>query len=716
MKTDSVTESSACTPTEVSRRDVFALAGSGLVVLFSTAQAEAQAQEEKIPERPSFPTDFNAYLRIAPDGKVTGLAGKVELGQGSRTVLSQLIADELDVDYDSVEMVMVDTAVCPWDMGTFGSLNVRQYSLLVRAAAAEARAVLLQMAAEKLGVPVDRLTVSAGVISDKSAPGKHVSSGHLVGGKKIERHLPKVPIKAYETLRLPKQKLPRKDVIAKVTGKAEYSADIKLPGMLYARILRPPAHGAKLKSANTEAAEKAGARVILGVGDLVAILHERPDVADHALSLVKAEFDTPQSSVDENSIFEHLQKNAPPPKMVKEQGSIPEGEKQAASVVEVTYLNSYVAHAPIETHSAIASFENGKLTVWASTQTPFPLREEIAQALHLSLENVRVIVPYVGGGFGGKTSSGQAVEAARLAQLAGKPVQVVYNRAEEFFYDYFRPAAIVKIKTGLTSDGKISSWDCSLIAGGEREAIPFYAFANQRTVSSGSWGGGNPKGLHFFGVGAWRAPSVNTNTFARESHMDILAAKAGVDPVEFRLRHLTDARMRLVLETAAKRFGWKAGKAPTGHGQGVALGMDVGTYCATVAEVSVDKATGAVKVHRMVVAMDPGFAVNPDGVLQQMEGATTMGLGYALSEEVRFKGGEIHDRNFDTYLLPRFSGLPKIECIIVETPGTPAQGCAEPPVVTVGAVLANAIFDATGARVLQLPMTPARVKQALARS
>ena len=244
----------------------------------------------------------------------------------------------------------------------------------------------------------------------------------------------------------------------------------------------------------------------------------------------------------------------------------------------------------------------------------------------------------------------------------------------------------------------------------------FTTFANQRTVSAGGWGGGNPKGFHFFAVGPWRAPSVNTNTFARESHMDILAAKAGVDPVEFRLRHLTDARMRKVLETAAKQFGWKAGKAPSGRGQGVALGMDVGTYAATLAEVSVDKVTGAVKVHRMVAAMDPGFAVNPDGTLQQMEGATTMGLGYALTEGLRFRGGEIHDRNFDTYLLPRFSWLPKIECIIVETPGAPAQGCAKPPVVTVGAVLANAIFDAAGARVLQLPMTPERVKLALARS
>lgn len=713
MKSNLVIEAEARAAGELSRRDVLALAGSGLFVLFSTQEASAHTQDEKIPERPTFPTDFNAYLRVGSDGKVTGFAGKVELGQGSRTVLSQLIADELDVEYDSVEMVMVDTSVCPWDMGTFGSLNVRQYSLLVRAAVAEARAVLLQMASEKLGVPVARLQVSAGVVSDKSAPDKKVSYAQLVDGKKIERHLPKVPIKEYAALRLPKQRLQRKDALAKVTGKAEYSADVKLPGMLCARVVRPPAHGAKLKSANTDAAQKAGARVIRD-GDLIAVLHERPDVAEQALKLVKAEWDTPQSKVDEKSIFEHLQKMAPPPKLVKESGSIAAGEKLAASIVEETYLNAYVAHAPIETHSAIASFENGKVTVWASTQTPFPLREEIAEALHLSLENVRVIVPYVGGAFGGKSASGQAVEAARISKLAGKPVQVVYDRAEEFFYDFVRPAAIVKLRTGLTSDGRISSWDCKLVAGGDREAIPFYAFANQRTTSAGGWSG-NPKGMHFFGVGAWRAPSVNTNTFARESHMDIMAAKAGVDPVEFRIRHLADVRMKRVLETAAKRFGWKSGKAPSGRGQGVALGMDVGTYAAACAEVSVDKATGAVTVHRMVVAMDPGFAVNPDGALQQMEGATIMGLGYALTEGLRFTGGEIHDHNFDTYVLPRFSGVPKIECILVETPGAPAQGCAEPPVVTVGAVLANAIFDATSARVLQLPMTPERVKQALSR-
>jgi len=711
MKTNRVMEPEAPATPEVSRRDLLALAGSGLFVLFSTEEAQAHMQTEKAPDRPTFPTDFNAYLRIAPDGKVTGFAGKIEMGQGSRTVLAQLIADELDVDYDAVHMVMVDTDVCPWDMGTWGSLNVRQYSLLVRAAVAEARAVLLQMASEKLGVPVDGLTVKSGVISAKNAPAKKVGYGQLVDGKRIERHLAKVPIKPYPELHLSKQRLQRKDAIVKVDGKAEFTADVKLPGMLYARIVRPPAHGAKLKSVNTEAAEKAGARVIRD-GDLVAVLHAKPDVAENLLSLVKAEFDTPHSDVDENSIYSYLEKIAPPAKLVKKSGDIAAGEKLAASIVEETYTNSYGAHAPIETHSALASFENGKVTVWASTQTPFPLRDELAEALKLPQSSVRVIVLYVGGGFGGKSSAGQAIEAARLSRLAGKPVQVVYDRAEEFFYDFVRPAAVIKLRTGLTSDGKISSWDCKLIAGGERESIPFYAFANQRTVFANNEEG---NGMHFFGTGAWRAPSVNSNTFARESHMDVLAAKAGVDPVEFRLRHLTNVRMRKVLQTAAERFGWKAGKAPSGHGQGVALGMDVNTYVATCAEIALDKATGEVKVLRMVVSMDPGVAVNPDGVLQQMEGATTMGLGYALAEELRFRGGEIHDRNFDTYQIPRFSWLPKIECIIIEVPGAPAQGCAEPPVVTVGAVLANAIFDATGARLMRLPLTPARVKEALAR-
>jgi CO/xanthine dehydrogenase Mo-binding subunit len=326
---------------------------------------------------------------------------------------------------------------------------------------------------------------------------------------------------------------------------------------------------------------------------------------------------------------------------------------------------------------------------------------------------VRIVAPYVGGGFGGKTAGPQAVEAARLAKATGKPVQVVWNRAEEFFYDTFRPAAVVKIRAGLTSAGKIAFWDFNVVGAGEREADSFYDIPNKRALSAGGWQGGNPPGMNPFDVGAWRAPSVNTNSFARESHMDILAAKAGVDPLEFRLNHLSDARLRRVLEAAAKQFGWKPGKSPSGRGVGVACGIYSGACSATMAEVSVNKTTGHVQVKRMVSALDVGWAVNPDGMRQQMEGCLTMGLGYTLSEEVHFKDGEVLDRNFGSYELPRFSWIPKIETILIDNPGAAALGGGEPPIITVGAVVANAIFDAVGARMLQLPMTPERVAEAL---
>ncbi len=661
---------------------------------------------EALAQRQGYPSDFNAYLLIGADGRVTCFVGKVELGQGAKTALAQLLAEELDVAFDSVDMVMGDTDVCPWDMGTFGSLSIRQFGPVLRRAGAEARAVLIRMAAEHLQVPVERLRVNAGVVSDSADPSKSVKYAQLVEGKRIEHRIDKAALKT--TYKVIGQSPRRKDALEKVTGAAKYAADMGFPGTLHARILRPPAHGATLKSADTSAAEKApGVRVVRD-GDLIAVLHERPDIAGKALDLVKAQFERPQPSFDDQSVFDHLLKHSPQPRMVAEAGSLAEGEKLAANVVERTYLNSYVAHAPMETHSAVATFENGKATVWAGTQTPFSLKQQVAQALGLAPENVRVVTTYVGGGFGGKSNSRQGVEAARLAKLVGRPVQVVWDRAEEFFFDTFRPAAVVKIRAGLTGAGKIALWDYAVYGAGDREAKQFYDIPHQRTVSSGGWSGGNPPGLHPFAVGPWRAPSVNTNTFARESHIDILAAQAGADPVEFRLRHLSDPRMRRVLEAAAKQFGWKRGR-----GSGVACATYMGTYVATMAEVAVDKRDGKVQVKRVVCAQDQGLIVNPDGSRQQMEGSITMGLGYALTEEVRFKDGEVLDRNFDTYAIPRFSWLPKIETILIDNPETPASGCGEPPIVTMGAVIANAIFDASGARVLQLPMTPGRVLAAV---
>jgi CO/xanthine dehydrogenase Mo-binding subunit len=406
-----------------------------------------------------------------------------------------------------------------------------------------------------------------------------------------------------------------------------------------------------------------------------------------------------------------LLKAAPPLQMVDEKGSLAEGEKLATRIVQETYLNSYVAHAALETHTAVAMIEGGRLTVWASTQTPFPLHQQLAREVGFAAENVRVITPYVGGGFGGKSASRQALEAARLAKITGKPVQVVWDRTEEFFYDTFRPAAVVKIRAGLDDAGTLQLWDYRVYCAGDRGSRQFYDIPHQRTQSAGGWG--SDPGLHPFAVGPWRAPGVNTNTFARESHIDILASKLGRDPLEFRLSHLSDPRMRRVLLAASGQFGWKPAPAPSGRGVGLACATDVGTYVAAVAEVAVNKSTGNVEVKRVVCAQDQGVTVNPDGSRQQMEGGITMGLGYALAEEVRFKDGAVLDRNFDTYQIPRFSWLPRIETILIENSETPASGCGEPPITTMGAVVANAIFDATGARLRQLPMTPARIKAAL---
>ncbi|MEJ2055076.1 MAG: molybdopterin-dependent oxidoreductase [Calditrichaceae bacterium] len=341
-------------------------------------------------------------------------------------------------------------------------------------------------------------------------------------------------------------------------------------------------------------------------------------------------------------------------------------------------------------------------------------RDEVAEAIGIPADNVHIISPFVGGGFGGKTRNLQVVEAARLSKLSGKPVQVAWTRQEEFFYDSFRPAAIVKIKSGLDKNGRINFWEYHVYFAGDRGAKHFYSIPNSITVSHGSGWGGGPD-THPFATGAWRAPGNNTNTFARESQIDIMAAAAGIDPVEFRLRNLTDKKMRNVIEAAAKKFGWKPAKAPSGHGFGVACGTDAGTYVTVMAEVEVDKTTKHVKVKRVVAAQDMGLAVNPQGATIQMEGCVTMGLGYALAEDITFKGGQVLDTNFDTYEIPRFSWLPKIETVIIDAKNEPAQGGGEPVIIAMGAVIANAIFDAVGARVMHLPLTSGRIEEALSK-
>ena len=694
----------------LSRREFLQSIGGGIIILFTVGDAstvDGRSRGKK--ERP----DFNAYLRIGEDGRVACFTGKVELGQGVMTSLAQTLADELDVPLESVDMVMGDTALCPYDAGTWGSMTTPYFGPVLRAAGAEARAVLIGLAAVRLKVLKDQLDVRDGVVFDKTRRGRKVTYAQLAKGKRIERRLEQKPqVKNVQEFKIIGKPHNRIDALEKVTGKAKYTGDIRVAGMVFAKVLRPPAHGAQLKSLDTSAVDKNEGFRVVRDGDLIAVLHKNPDEAEKALTKIKAEYDIPEARFDDKSVFDYFVDNAADGRVTQKGGNIESGQKLAKDVVEETYLNSYVSHATIETHTALARFEGSKVTVWASTQTPFGLQRQLAGELDIPIEDVRVIAPFVGGGFGGKISNGQAIQVVKLAKIAKKPVQLTWSRADEFFYDTFRPAAVVKIKSGLTNSGKIVSWDYNIYGMGGRGAKLFYDVPHHRTTVCRELRNGEK--MHPIDTGPWRAPDNNTNSFARESHIDIMASKAGMDTLEFRLKNITDERMRGVLKAAAEKFGWTGGKGPSGRGFGIACGSDVNVPVALIAEVKVDKQTGDVQVKRVVCAMDIGLVINPEGVKLQVEGSVTMGLGYALTEEVHFKGGKIFDLSFGTYKLPRFSWVPEIEMVLIKADDSPSKGAGEPPIICVGGVIANAIYDATGARLLQLPMTPERVKEALA--
>jgi len=690
-----------------SRREFVKTLGGGIVVFFAVGSESDSAAQG------SPPKDFNAYLRIGADGRVTCFTGKIEMGQGVITSLAQTLADELEVNLEAVELVMGDTALCPYDAGTWGSMTTPYFGPVLRAAAAEARTVLVELAAEQLGVAQSQLVARNGVVFAKNNRQQQVTYAELAQGRAIERHLEGEPnLKPVSEFTVIGQEVLRRDARAKVTGQAQYTGDIRVEGMIYARVLRPAAHGASLRSLDSSGVERIKGAQVIRDGELVAVLHEQPDEAEKALRQLQAEYDLPEDRFDDESVFQYLVDHAADGDVVQEVGAIQKGRELAKVLVKETYQDGYVSHAPIETHTALAQFEGDRVTVWASTQTPFGVRDQIAQALGWPKDRVRVITPFVGGGFGGKISSGQALQAVRLAKVAQKPVQLTWSREDEFFYDTFRPAAAIEIQSGLAESGQLVMWDYGVYGAGGRGANLFYDVPHLRTTVYSRLAGGEP--MHRLPTGPWRAPDNNTNSFARESHMDVIAAKAGVDPLEFRLKHLHNAKLRRVLEATAEQFGWTPAKAPSGRGVGLACGTDVNVWVALMAEVEVDRRSGHVQVKRVVCGQDLGLVINPEGAKLQVEGGITMGMGYALSEEVHFKGGRVLDLNFDTYELPRFSWVPKIESVLIPAEDSPALGGGEPGIICMGAVLANAIFDATGVRLFRMPMTAERVKVALA--
>jgi nicotinate dehydrogenase subunit B len=689
------------------RRSFCKLLGGGIVVLITAKPTELFAQQRGR----AYPEDLNAYLRIDENGRVTIFSGKIEMGQGVHTSLAQMAADELGVSLDAVSMVMGDTDLCPWDGGTHGSQSTRFFGPAVRAAAAEARTVMMKLASEKLGTPRDKLVVENGVVTNGS---QTVSYGELAKGKQIARLVDEKAVlrtvREFKVIGKPAKRMDGRD---KVTGRTKYAGDIRLPDMLYARILRPPAHGVARKSLDTSKAKEMPGVTVVEKDDLVAVLHADPERAKEALALIKAEWAKPAAAFDTESVHDYLVNHAGEGEVRIARGDMASvAAGSGARVIRSTFRTGYLAHAPIEPHTAVAQWKDGRLTAWVGTQGPFQARTRIAEALGLDEKGVRVITPFVGGGFGGKSPAPQAVEAALLARITGKPVMVMYTRSEEFFFDTFGPAAVVKINSATDDAGKITLWDYHVYAAGERSAEPPYDIAN---VSLKTYLGRNSSGasIHPFGTGPWRAPGAGTNVFAKESQIDIMAAAAKIDPLEFRLRNASDPRLIRVLKTVADAFGWKVAAGPSGQGRAIACSIDAGTYCAMAAEVAVDRKSGAIAVKRVVAVQDMGLVINPDGARMQMEGCITMGLGYVLSEELNFRGGEIVDRNFDTYELPRFAAVPRIETLLIKNDDLAPQGGGEPAIVPMGAVIANAVFDATGVRMFRLPMTPARMLTAM---
>jgi isoquinoline 1-oxidoreductase len=484
-----------------------------------------------------------------------------------------------------------------------------------------------------------------------------------------------------------------------VTGRHAYPSDIRLPGMLYGKVLRPSAFGATLISLDAHEAQRMPGVTVVRDGNFVGVTAPSQQLAERALAALHATWSTTsQPSSDE--LFEYLKKNV---EQGEERGghtvgSIETGLAAASLRLAQTYTVAYIAHAPLEPRAAVAEWNNGKLSVWTGTQRPFGVRGELAEAFRLPEDHVRVQMPDMGSGYGGKHSGEAAVEAARLAQAARQPVKLVWTREEEFTWAYFRPAGVIDASAGVRADGAITAWEFhNYNSGGAAIATP-YNIPNQR--------------IEFHPAksplrqGSYRSLAAAANHFVRESFMDELAHLAGMDPLEFRLKNLEDARLREALQTAAQKFGWGQAKPAPGHGFGIAGGFDKGGYVATCAEVAVDPATRQVKVRRVVTAFDCGAVVNPDHLRNQIEGANVMGLGGALFEAIKFENGRILNPHFAQYRVPRFSDAPAMEVVLIDRKDVPSAGAGETPIVGLAPAVGNAIFAATGKRLRSLPMAP----------
>jgi len=691
---------------DLDRRDFFKFLGAGVLVV-SVLKPAILAQESGGARRrgDSLPKEVDAWLHLGESGKVTVYTGKAEMGQNIRTSLSQAVAEELHVPIENVEMVMGDTQLTPFDMGTFGSRTTPTMNLQLRKVAAVARETLIGLAATQWQTDRLHLIAADGKVTDPQNK-RSVEFAALTKGKQLTQTVSEeTPLAPATNWRVAGQSTLKVDGRDFVTGRHRYPSDQKLPDMLYGKVLRPPAFGATLISVDTQKAEQAGASVVHD-GNFVGIAAAGSESAAAALAAIHAEWKSePQPSSKE--LFDYLRKSTVEGKDPTgdgdryDVGAVDQALSAADHRLQQTYTVSYIAHVPLEPRAALAKWDGDNLTVWTGTQRPFGVRGQLAEAFRIPEDHVRVLMPDTGSGYGGKHSGETAIEAARLARAAKRPVKVVWTREEEFTWAYFRPAGVIDVTSGVRGDGTITAWEFHNYNSGSAGIRTYYEIPNQRIVFHES---NSP-----LRQGSYRALAATANHFARESHMDELAHAVKMDPLEFRMKNLKDERLRAVFEAAAKQFGWGKSKA-AGQGFGMGGGYEKLGNIATFAEVQVDQKSGEVKVARVVSAFECGAIVNPDGLRNQIEGSNVQGLGGALFEAIEFDNGKILNGRLSEYRVPRFSDLPVLETVLLNRKDIPSVGAGECPMVGLAPAIANAIFDATGVRLRSLPMVPDGLK------
>jgi len=669
----------------VDRRDFIGLLGGGLLIAFSAGAQESGRRGRG----QAVPADLDAWLHIAEDGAVTICTGKTEVGQNIRTSLSQAAAEELHCPIAAIKLVMADTALVPYDMGTFGSRTTPTMAPQVRRAAATAREALLDLAAEKLQVDRAKLSIADGKIAGAGAA--PMGFGELTKGQKISKTIAR-DVSVARPLGQSASKLEARDI---VTGNHKYTPDLTRPGMLHGRVLRPPAFGATLANFEAPDASSLSGVTVVHEKNFVGVAAPTAQTAADALSKLKAEWKrepVPPGAASGPGLYEYLKQTASPGER-DIQGSVEDGMAAADIKLQGAYTVAYIAHAPLEPRAALAEWDDGKLTVWTGTQVPFGVRSELASAFGVAEDRVRVIVPDTGSAYGGKHSGECAVEAARLAKSAGKPVKLVWTREEEFTWSYFRPAGLIEISSGVRHDGAVTAWECHNYNSGGSGLLSKYDFAGQRNTFHPAK---SP-----LRQGSYRGLAATANHFAREVHMDELARAVKMDPLEFRLKNVKDERLRAVLQAAADRFGWGPGKSKA-EGIGIAGGFEKGGYIATCAQVAVENSR--IRILRVVEAFDCGAVVNPDQLKNQIQGAISMAIGGALFEQIRFGDGQVLNPRFSQYRVPRFSDMPEIEVVLVDRPDLPSAGAGETPIVGLAPAVSNAIFHLNGTRLRSLPM------------